>query len=126
MARCRFFADPELSTVLDEMAFEFGESYHEVILLPSKIETCANDGGCIRVATNRNPKWYREMCARFPKKRGRARKKPRTHIKKEEVLVTIQRLAGRGVSTSKYCPYILDEARRRFENNNIIPFDNQF
>lgn len=126
MARCRFFADPELSSALDEMAFEFSESYHEVILLPSRIESTAKDGGCIRVATNRNPKWYRDMCARFPKKRGRARKKPRTHIKKGEVLVTIQRLAQRGVSTSKYCPYILDEAKRRFENNNIVPFYNQF
>ena len=124
--RCRFSAEIELRPFIAAMADDFAEEYHEVCLIPSKDEGTAKDGGMIRVATNRNPKWYRDLCTAFPKRGAKPKKKPRSSVEKIDVLNAIRSLSVRGVSTSKYAPLILDEAKRRFEADGFVAFVDQF
>lgn len=119
----------ELIPILEEILYEFMDSKPEVCLIPSKIESCAKDGGMIRVATIQNPGWYKNMCLDFPRPgRGGKKKNPRTIIKRKETIRLIERLVKHKNSKSKYASYVTGEALRRFEiySGNIEPWDNQF
>jgi len=102
------------------MLLDFEREYYEVCLLLNR-----NQDGMIRAASNRNPEWYRKICAAFPKRKQKRRKKPQTSIKKEDVINVMNTIIRKGYSGSKYTPYILDEARRRMEGE-FVPFDGQF
>ncbi|MFA7287379.1 MAG: hypothetical protein WC055_00720 [Melioribacteraceae bacterium] len=111
------------------MIDEFSENYLDVVLIPSKDHNTAMDGGMIRVAQNRNPEWYRNLCSNHPKKKQRTRKKPQTSIKKEDIISIIRNLIKTGDSKSKYVYFILDEINTRFELNTLnefVEFKDQF
>jgi hypothetical protein len=115
----------DLSLFIRDMIFDFEQEYHEVYCVPNRDENKEQDGRHIRVASNRNPEWYRKICAAFPKRKQKRRKKPQTSIKKEDVINVMNTIIRKGYSGSKYTPYILDEARRRMEGE-FVPFDGQF
>ena len=109
--------NPDLIPVIEEMLYEFIESKPETYLVPSRHEDCAKDGGMIRAAMVRNPEWYRNMCADFirpPKIKRRLKKHPRTRVKRKHTIAVIELIIKNGGSTSKYAPYIIEEAKRRY------------
>lgn len=121
----------ELVPILEEILFEFQTSKPEICLIPSKNESCAKDGGMIRVATISNPQWYRRMCSCFPRSGSGGRKKnPRTIVKRKGTEKNIKLLIKNLKSSSKYAPYIISEAQYRLELyqrvGDIKPFKDQF
>jgi hypothetical protein len=85
---------------LVEMQAQFEASCLEVVLVPSR--RAVNEGGCIRVAANRNCDWYRRFCARHTSSRLRFRALVDTKIKRRNVAhLLAQLLAGRP-TRSKY------------------------
>lgn len=100
----------ELAVMLAEL-----ESHQlQVMLVPLNPRLRGyNEGGCKRVACDRNVKWYRDLCLRHLSSRVRNHKKPDTKIKRRDILRILGRLAdGRG-SISKYAPELLAIGRRR-------------
>lgn len=126
--------NPELIPILEEILFEFMGSKPEICLVPSNDENCAKDGGMIRVPTTVNPEWYQRMCKDFPpvnwKQYKKFRKKQRTIVKRKDTVKNIKLLIKNLESSSKYAPYIIDEAQHRLELyqrvDGVKPFENQF
>lgn len=112
--------------ILQEMVDEFNESYLDVVLIPSKDHNTAIDGGMIRVAQNRNPEWYRNLCSNHPKRKQRTRKKPQTSIKKEDIISVMKSMIKNGSTKSKYSYYIIEEMNTRAEEYGFIKFKDQF
>lgn len=88
-----------------------------VELAPSRIPEIAAQGGCIRVVAERNPRWYRRLCADYPKRRTRPRRrrKPDTMIRRGLTLRALREIEeGRceTVYAQRLLPYVIDEARR--------------
>jgi hypothetical protein len=79
-----------LHDVLEEMRNELEASSLEVVLVPQKRRS--NEGGMIRVAVNKNAKWYRDLCAANLSSRKRKNTAPDTLIKRAHVLRTLTQL----------------------------------
>lgn len=115
----------DLAPFLQSLIDDFATEYLDVYLVPNKDEAKERDGRHLRAAMNRNPLWYRRICAAFPKRKQRRRKKPQSSVTKDDVIYAVQVIIKRGWSKSKYAPFILDEARRRYEAE-FVPFEDQF
>lgn len=126
--------DSQLVPFLEEMLYEFQDSRLEVCLVPSNDPETAADGGKTRACTGQNPLWYQRMCKEFPpvnwKQYRPGRKKQRTIVKRRDTINNIRCLIKNLRSSSKYAPYIVDEAQHRLEveqeADGITPWDNQF
>lgn len=100
-----------LRNALNEMLDEL-ESYRlEVVLVPQRRYT--NEGGMIRVAAGKNPKWYSEFCYDHSSSRVRVHSKHDTRIKRRNTLRLLNRLILTGASRSKYAGHIRGLAMRR-------------
>lgn len=99
---------------LREMYHEFIEKRLEVILIPQREP--ANVGACIRVASQNNCRWYRELCADFPSRRTRQYRKFKTKIKRRYITDIMERLLAGKKSKSAYADWITRYARN-MENN---------
>jgi hypothetical protein len=115
----------ELALFLQSLIDDFATEYLDVYLVPNKDEAKERDGRHLRAAMNRNPLWYRRVCAAFPKRKQRPRKKSQSSVTKSDVIYIIQVIIRQGWSKSKYAPFILEEARRRYEAE-FTPFEDQF
>ena len=60
---------------------------------PHTVKIIGRHGNYVRVAMERNPEWYRALCERYKSSR-RNYPKPRTIIRREDVLRTLSRLAN--------------------------------
>lgn len=94
---------------LELMQAEFESSCLEVVLVPSR--RAVNEGGCIRVAVNRNCDWYRRFCSRHLSSRVRFRALIDTRIKRANVAKLLALLVSGRQSRSKYAPELLGIAR---------------
>ena len=72
-------------------------------------ELCVVVSRCTRVVVSRNPAWYRNLCAAFPKhrKRPRAKKHPDTRIVRRDVLRLLERVSA-GLPVRSYIIEHLD------------------
>lgn len=95
---------------LIQMQAEFESHQLEIALVPCRRHV--NEGGCIRVAVNKNAAWYSAFCARHLSSRNRARALVDTRIKRRNVTRLLQRLIDGQPSRSKYAPELLKEAAR--------------
>lgn len=101
---------PEHAAALRVMADELESSRLVVALVPQRIRT--NEGGCVRVAVEKNAKWYRDFCAAYPSARRRKNAAFDTRIRRTN---TARALAAmlRGEFRSAYCGHLLAIARHR-------------
>ena len=118
------------------MLMELEANRLEVILVPSRVPECAADGGKIRVPVSQNVEWYRELCSHYPV--PSSRKKPRTTVKRQEVIRVLSRLKSEKETKSKYKDYLEEVALKLQEDlqEDIgfymeygelpVPFDDQF
>jgi len=82
-----------------------------VELIPSQDDDCALRGGMIRAIMDRNPEWYRELCARYPREsRRRANPRPDTVIDRKRIVQALRGLLGTGTRSS-YAGDLLAAAR---------------
>jgi hypothetical protein len=96
-------------TLLDDLA-----TYRlEVVLAPSRRPDVARRGGCIRVAANQNPPWYRALCRRHRSSRQRRSAKPDTRIRRANILRFLERIAAGRPTRSRYAPELLAIAGAR-------------
>lgn len=82
-----------------------------VILVPCKVRV--NEGGCIRVAAEKNCLWYRMFCRRHLSGRVRNNSALDTRIKRQNVINLLSRLAAGKTTNSKY---LLELTRLRDEH----------
>ena len=99
------------------MRYELQSRRLSVELAPSRIAEVAAAGGKIRVVTERNPRWYRDFCAVYPKARTRPRrrKKPDTMIRRGLTLQALADLESGRCETAyarRLLPFVRDEAKR--------------
>ena len=117
----------ELIPFLKEMLGELKANKLEVILIPS--QTDRRKSGCrTRAVNSRNPKWYRELCAKYPRHNADPQKiKVQTQVRRKTILSVLKRLIsnkptkfgpGRKIErwdTSKYDEYLLKIAQRKHD-----------
>ncbi len=72
------------------------------ILVPCKRPS--NEGGCIRVNADENPRWYRRLCEKYPSSRVTRRGKHDTVLRRANVLCTLRVMSSGKNSRSKYAP----------------------
>lgn len=101
---------PEHAAALAEMRDELEASRLVVVLVPQRIRT--NEGGCVRVAVEKNAKWYRDFCADYPSARRRRNAAFDTRIRRADTLRTLAAML-RGEFRSAYCAHLLAIARHR-------------
>jgi hypothetical protein len=100
---------------LELMQAEFEGSGLEVILVPLNPKLRGwNEGGCKRVAANRNCDWYRSLCKRHPSSRTRNKRHHDTRIKRKNVASVLSRLLTVG-TRSKYAPELIRLAQQRMK-----------
>jgi hypothetical protein len=88
---------------LVQMLAELESHQLQVCLVPlSPSRRGYNEGGMKRALMDRNPKWYRDLCLRFPSSRVRRHRKPDTRIRRRDILRILTRLAMGLRSRSKY------------------------
>lgn len=105
---------PELALTLQRMRDELESSGLVVGLAPAPRPM--HSGHCVRVVCDRNPLWYRRLCAAYLSTRRRCRAKVDTAIKRRNVLRGIDAmLAGRMPPANG--PRILEAARRYWKNH---------
>lgn len=120
---------------LQDMLDELLECKLEVCLVPQTDNYENDDGKMLRVAYNKNPKWYIELCQtrekpeyRFDTKREKyikrkMRKNPQSNIKRGDIIKVIIHMIEKQKSRSKYAETILEHARDRSEIfDNLCPF----
>ncbi|MCP5096246.1 MAG: hypothetical protein GY943_11895, partial [Chloroflexi bacterium] len=76
----------------------------DVVLVPCTGHM-RDEGKMRRVAIERNPEWYRQLCSRYPssrKPRPRQRRHVDTLIKRKNVLRALERLANNGKPRTLY------------------------
>lgn len=88
-----------------------------VELAPSRVPEVAARGGMIRVVVERNPRWYRDFCAAYPKNRRRPRRKnkPDTKIRRGLTLRALREIEGgrcQTVYAERLIPFVDEEAER--------------
>lgn len=92
----------------------------EVVLVPSE-SRYQPTAQLRRVAVSQNPRWYRDFCAEFPRA-GKPRKKPRTIIKRQHTLQTLNQIAATGAFITLYAerlePYVREYAITMHTNIN--------
>jgi len=101
---------PEHAAALAEMRDELESSRLVVALVPQRIRT--NEGGCVRVAVEKNAKWYRDFCADYPSARRRKNAAFDTRIKRDNTLRALAAML-RGDVRSVYSGHLLAIARHR-------------
>ncbi len=72
-----------------------------------------NEGGCKRVKSDENPRWYKSFCGRHLSSRGTRRGKPDTRIRRFDVLRLLRRLSSGLPTISKYADEIRRIAKQR-------------
>lgn len=82
------------------MLCELISNHLEVILVPSKFEDIAKDGGKIRVVVSQNADWYRQLCSKYCIKNNRKNK--RTIINRKNIESILTRLSNGKSTKSKY------------------------
>lgn len=101
------------------MRDELERSRLEVVLVPSRDPQTAARGGMIRCAVDRNPLWYRELCAGSESQRRGKRRLFQTLIKRRGTLRALARIAlgePAGMYGERLLPVIareIDRARER-------------
>lgn len=118
----------DLALYLDMMIQDMEENRLEVCLVPSRDDSCAQDGGMIRAACGVNPKWYSDLCRMYPRAGTEHRKHPRTIIKRRNVLCTLRTMRDKGRTCSKYAEYLIKVAEeyRDLFDTPLKPFEDQF
>ncbi len=96
---------------LEMLLAELESAQLVVGLVPSRWPV--NEGAMVRVAFERNCKWYRDFCARHLSSRVRKNHATDTRIKRREVLRILGRLAAGLSSRSKYAPELRLLAARK-------------
>jgi len=81
----------------------------EVVLVPSK--RFVNEGGCIRVAQQRNAKWYQQFCKNHSSDRRRKNLLHDTKIKRRNVIRALELMIA-GLPAGKYEPELKKIAQR--------------
>lgn len=106
----------ELRATLRVMLGELSYQRLEVGLVPAWEQRHA--GHSIRAVFCRNPGWYRDLCAAFPRRRRRIRKErfadPR--FKRADVAAVLQRLLSTGSRSYLAGPLLTVAARQRLAN----------
>lgn len=95
---------------LKVMLAELESSRLVVVLVPCRRQV--NEGGCIRVAAERNCTWYRRFCAEYAAGRRRASASFDTRIRRRDTVRLLVRLSAGRHSASKYAEHLLQIARR--------------
>ncbi len=103
----------DLREEFEEMLNELESSQLEVALVPCKRHT--NEGGMIRVAVNKNPKWYSDLCNQYQRQRGFS---DDTYINRVSVLRSLKRLIRGGYPVGVTAMRLLVVARQRILNKN--------
>jgi len=67
----------------------------------------------VRVAVQTNPRWYKELCRRYPSSRKDNPGGKRTRVKRREILRVLRRLIDGKPTTSQYAQDLIAEADRR-------------
>ena len=70
-----------------------------------------DEGKLLRVATQQNPRWYRDFCSHYPSNRSRPRKRRHadTRIKRQSTLSSLKRMIETGTCKTDYDHRLLDE-----------------
>jgi hypothetical protein len=128
--------DSALVPLLDEMFYELSEERLEVGLVPGNNPEKVDNGRMIRVAISVNPDWYQELCAMYPGSRTKHRPPHRkdTKIKRQYIMIVLERMIRNRRSNSKYAEYLLDYAKDRkgsldsYQEEEHVPepWNNQF
>ena len=90
---------------LELMLAELESSMLEVVLVPTR--RWVNEGGCIRVAANRNCTWYRRFCAAHGSSRFRRAALFDTCIKRRNVVRLLEQMVAGVPVRSKYAEELL-------------------
>lgn len=118
----------ELVPYLDMMIQDLEENRLEVCLVPNKDDGKAQDGRMLRAVCGTSPKWYSDLCSLYPREEKRPKKKPRTIIKRWNVLRVLRVMRDRMETCSKYADYLIkvaEEYQDTFEPL-LKPFEDQF
>jgi hypothetical protein len=87
-----------LRETLSWMLVELDESGLRVELIPAPERR--HEGHQVRVAVDRNPQWYRDLCAMFPRhRRRRGDRYTDSTVKRADVRRCIELLLGRGTAS---------------------------
>lgn len=98
----------ELRAMLDEL-----ESHRlTVALVPCR--RFVNEGGCVRVAVEKNAQWYRDFCARHASARVRRNAAFDTRIRRANIIRALDAMIE-GQMTSVYSLELLGIARTRID-----------
>jgi hypothetical protein len=103
-------------TGVEIMLAELESSCLEVALVPCR--RFVNEGGCIRVAVQKNTRWYRDFCARHLSSRRRQNALPDTKIKRRDTIRVLEAIIA-GKARSKYVPDLLRIAARYKERRAV-------
>ena len=98
-----------LFNTLEAMRAELESHQHEVALIPAPRPMHAMH--FVRVAVDKNPAWYRDLCRQFPSGRRDQNKHGRTEIKRRETLAAIDRLQRTGLVATVYDQRLIEAAR---------------
>ena len=98
-----------LYNALTEMLNELESHQLQVALVPAKEPK--HSMHFIRVAVDKNPKWYRGLCSRYPS--SRRRPKFDTKIRRYDTLRTLTRLLDGNGTSSRYAQDLIRIARNR-------------
>lgn len=97
----------QISDALEVMAAELAERRLVVCLCPAP--SSAFEGHMVRVAVDRNPAWYRRLCASAEGWRGH-RRKADTRVRRQEVERVLAALIDGRVTRSQWVSSIMGEA----------------
>lgn len=111
----------ELIPWLDQMLMDLTENPG----LSEKITSPVTGEWGIRVAVSKTPEWYQKLCLLYPRRGGKPRKKPRTNIKRRNILSTLNCMINYGFHYSRYGTYLIEIARG-YRTGGTEPWNNQF
>lgn len=111
-----------LQQAFEFMYYDLLSNKPDVYLTPS----VKLDYGCIRNVATINPKWYSEFCASYPRIENRKKNKPRTIIKRIEILRKLSRLKDGKPVKSKYLDHLKDIAEGIREAMDVSDEDMAF
>ena len=110
---------PELRPTLRAMLDELDYMHLQVDLIPAPEPQ--HQGHFVRAVFGRNPSWYRDLCAAFPRhRRTRKERYVDPRFKREAVTTALQRLLSTG-SRSYLAGPLLDEAHRQHTEAPVLP-----
>jgi len=104
-----------MEEIYRELFDELETCRQEVALIPAPDQR--HSGHMVRIAVSWNPDWYRDLCASYPSRRKRARRKSDTRVKRRSILQALRRLAAGLESRSLYAADLVAIADSRF-----VPF----